>query len=159
MIDTIIEEQQTTCKACGKLLTQSRGHRQRQYCDEVCKQAAYRARKGQQPNGVTIVTIDDTMLQARIAELEHQVKELSARLALEDVYRYDTQERHFKSWLRKHPQARDTTEVFKRILADTRLPQHGSRSLYEARLRLHGYSAEEIALFQGAWRDMMFMQG
>jgi len=58
------------------------------------------------------------MLQARIAELEHQVKELSARLALEDAYRYDTQERHFKSWLRKHPQARDTAEMFKRILAD-----------------------------------------
>lgn len=38
----------TTCKACGGEIVQiGGGHRPRQYCDDICKQQAYQARKEQ----------------------------------------------------------------------------------------------------------------
>ena len=154
MIDTI---EQTTCKACGKplVLPERRGPHKREYCNVTCRQRAHRAK--QQP---AIVTSDVTMSQAmqtRIAELEHEVQKLLERLDIEQRYRTDTQVRHFKSWLRTHSQPQDT-DFFKRFLADTRLPQHASRSLYAARLKQYGYSAEDIHLFQEAWKDMIFTQ-
>jgi endogenous inhibitor of DNA gyrase (YacG/DUF329 family) len=158
MIDTV---EQASCKICGRPIVRKVWvPHKREFCSGRCKQVDYRNRKREENKRVTIaVTMDEQAMQARIAELEQRVKELSARLALEDAYRYDTQERPFKSWLKKNPHARDTAEVFKRILADTRLPHHGSRSLYEARLKLYGYTASEISLFQAVWTDMLFMQG
>jgi hypothetical protein len=39
----------TTCKSCGREIVQiGGGHRQRQYCDDTCKQRAYLQRKEQQ---------------------------------------------------------------------------------------------------------------
>src|SRR6266568_1075151 len=39
----------TTCRACGREIIQiGGGHRQRQYCDDTCKQRAYLERKEQQ---------------------------------------------------------------------------------------------------------------
>ena len=39
----------TTCKACGRPIVQlSGGHRKRLYCDDNCKQAAFRARREQE---------------------------------------------------------------------------------------------------------------
>jgi hypothetical protein len=94
-------------------------------------------------------------IQARIAELEHEVQALQERLNIEQRYHTDTRERHFKKWLRTHDQPQDS-DFFKRFLADTRLPQHASRSLYAARLKQYGYSAEDISLFQERWKDMLF---
>ena len=70
MIDTAEE---TTCLACGAPIIQiaGRGHRQRLYCDDRCRQKAHRS-KGQ--GNVTIDTIGD--LQQRIAELEQRNAEL-----------------------------------------------------------------------------------
>jgi hypothetical protein len=156
MIDTI---EQTTCKACGKPLEQAnrRGPRKREYCDGTCRQRGHRAKSQQQPAIVTrSVTMSEAM-QTRIAELEREVQMLQERLDVEQRYRTDTQVRHFKSWIRKHDQPQDS-DFAKRFLADTRLPQHASRALYEARLRLYGYSAEDTSLFQGAWKDMLFNQ-
>ena len=70
-------------------------------------------------------------------------------------YRTDTQVRHFKSWLRTHPQPRDN-DLAKRFLDDIRFPQHASRSLYTARLKQYGYSAEDVYLFEELWKDMLF---
>ena len=139
MIDTI---EQTTCKACGKPLEQAerRGPRRREYCDATCRQRAYRAK--QQPAIVTrSVTMSEAM-QSRIAELEHEVQALQERLDIEQRYRTDTQVRHFKIWLCTHPQPQDS-DFLKRFLADTRLPQHASRSLYAARLKQYGLLAED----------------
>jgi len=153
MIDTI---EQTTCKVCGKPLVQAtrRGPHKREYCNVTCRQRAHRAKP--QP---TIVTSDVTMseaMQARIVELEREVQELQDRLDTEQRYRTDTQVRHFKSWLRTHSQPQDT-DFSKRLLSDTRLPQHASRSLYAARLKQYGYLAEDIHLFGETWKDMLFM--
>src|SRR5205814_2014162 len=101
----------------------------------------------------------DTYLEGdpRIAALEAEIQKFQARLNMEERFRTDTEVRHFKSWLRKHQQLQDS-DFFERFLADTRLPQHASRALYEARLRASGYSDEDVALFQSAWKDMLFMQ-
>ncbi len=154
MIDTI---EHTTCKACGKplVLPERRGPHRREYCNATCRQRAHRAK--QQP---AIVTNDVTMseaLQARIVELEREVQALQERLDIEQRYRTDTQVRHFKKWLRTHDQPQDT-DFFKRFLADTRLPPHASRSLYAARLKQYGYSAEERYVFEETWKDMLFNQ-
>ena len=152
MIDTV---EQTTCKSCGKPLVQAarRGPRLREYCDATCRQRAHRAK--QQPAIVTSgVTMSEAM-QTRIAELEREVQKLQERLDIEQRYRTDIQVRHFKSWLRTHSQPQDT-DFFKRFLADARLPQHASRSLYAARLKQYGYSDEDIFLFQERWKDMIF---
>lgn len=147
--------QQTTCKVCGKPLVQRasrRGHRKRLYCDGQCKQVAYRQRKEQSQD----VAIDE-QAQARIAELEQEVRTLQARLDLEGRFRTDVAVHHFKSWLRRHPQPEDSTFA-RRFLDDTRLPHQTSRSMYEARLRQHTYSDEDIFLFRDAWRTMLLNQ-
>jgi hypothetical protein len=146
MID-IAEE--TTCKACGKPLIQAnrQGPHKREYCNDTCRQRAHRAKKQQKRETP----------EARIATLEIEIQRLQERLAIETRFRTDTQVRHFKSWLRRHAPVQDT-DFFKRFLADTRLPQHASRSMYEARLRLYHYSEEDIYLFEEAWKDMMLIQ-
>jgi hypothetical protein len=46
------EIQRSTCKACGREIVQiGGGHRQRAYCDDNCKQAAFRARREQEHRG------------------------------------------------------------------------------------------------------------
>ncbi len=71
MIDTTLE---TRCKnpSCGKPVHQIPGHRRRQYCNDTCKQTAYRLRKEQPHLGVTIV---DDGTQQRIAQLERELAE------------------------------------------------------------------------------------
>jgi predicted transcriptional regulator len=91
----------------------------------------------------------------RIGALQAEIQNLQVRLNVEERFITDTEVRHFKSWIRSHDQPHDT-DFFRRFLADTRLPQHASRSMYEAKLRAGGYSDEEIALFQSAWKDMLF---
>jgi hypothetical protein len=95
--------------------------------------------------------------EARIAALKNEIQRLQKRLNVEERYRTDTQVRHVKNWIRKHPQANDT-DFFKRFLDDTRLPQHASRALYTARLKQYGYSAEDVYLFEEMWKDMLFIQ-
>jgi hypothetical protein len=92
---------------------------------------------------------------ARIVALEAEVLHLNERLKVEERFRTDTEVRHFKKWLRSHDQPQDS-DFAKRFMADTRLPQHASRALYEARLRACEYSAEDIRLFQDAWKTMLF---
>jgi ribbon-helix-helix protein len=95
---------------------------------------------------------------ARMADLEAEVRHLQQRLTVEERFRTDTEVRHFKSWLRTHDQPQDS-DFANRLLADTRQPQHASRSLYEARLRASGYSAEDIHLFEEMWKTMLFVEG
>lgn len=99
----------------------------------------------------------EATIPARVVELEMEVQRLTERLDIEEQFRTDTEVRHFKKWLRSHDQPQDS-DFAKRFLADTRLPQHGSRALYEAKLRSCGYAAEDITLFQEAWKDMLFIQ-
>jgi uncharacterized small protein (DUF1192 family) len=78
MIDA---EQHTTCKACGRSLIQKGGgHRKRSYCDDRCKQIAYRKRK-KRPQDSAIVTIDEQEYQARIAALEQEIATLEVQLS------------------------------------------------------------------------------
>jgi len=91
----------------------------------------------------------------RIAAFETEIQQIQERLAIEERFRTDTEVRHFKKWLRSHDQPQDS-DFAKRFMADTRLPQHGSRALYEAKLRSCGYTAEDITLFQEAWKTMLF---
>ena len=95
--------------------------------------------------------------KAQMAAMQKQIHQLQECLDIEGRFRTDTQVRHFKGWLRQHLQAHDT-DFFKRFLADTRLPQHASRSRYAAFLRHYHYSEEDISLFEEAWKDMMFLQ-
>lgn len=75
MIDTSNE---LRCKnpACGNLVTQIRGHRRREYCNDTCKQTAYRLRKEDHHD----VTIVDDSTQQRIAELEQALEQVQERL-------------------------------------------------------------------------------
>ncbi len=93
----------------------------------------------------------------RIAALETEIQQLQERLTIEQRFRTDTGVHHFKNWLRTHDQPQDS-DFAKRFLADTRLPQHASRGMYEAKLRTGGYSEEDIHLFQDAWKAMLFTQ-
>ncbi len=149
MIDTA-EQTTTECLACGSPIIQiaGRGHRKRLYCDDRCRQQAHRQRTQ---------THEQVTAEARIAALEKEVQELRSRLNVEERYRTDTQVRHFKSWLRRRrlPQDADFLKLF---LDDTRLPYHASRSMYIARLKQYGYTAEDIAMFEEAWKDMLFNQ-
>ncbi len=69
MIDTTLE---TRCKnpSCGKPVHQIPGHRRREYCNDTCKQTAYRLRKEQVHHGVTIV---DDSIQQHIAQLDQEL--------------------------------------------------------------------------------------
>ena len=136
------------------------GHKKRLYCSDACRQRAHRAKNRPSASNVIVATIE-RQAEQRLAQLESKVQELQALLNIEQRYRTDYQVRHFKGWLRKHPQVTSmgSTDFFKRFLADTRLPQHASRSWFEAKLRLYNYSSEDIALFQETWKDMMFTQG
>jgi len=94
---------------------------------------------------------------ARIAALEAEVHKLQQRLNIEERFHTDTEVRHFKSWLRQHPQPQDS-DFAHRFIADTRLPQHASRAMYEAKLRTYNYSTEDIHLFEEMWKNMLFSQ-
>ena len=174
-------EQQTTCKYCGQPLPPSAGrnHRKREYCNDVHRQLAYRQRREQEVKASikqrwsaflpeTQAVLEDILqlrgeaFAGRVASvISHEVARLQDAQQqdqnLEERFHADVAVHHFKRWLRTHDQPRDT-DFFKRFLADTRFSQHASRALYEAKLRLHGYSAEEIFLFQGAWKEMLFTQ-
>lgn len=179
---TMIElEQQTTCKYCGRPLPPATGrnHRKREYCNDSHRQLAYQQRRElavraevtqrwsefspeTQAALADILQLHGDKYAQRVASvISHEVARLQDTQQhdrkIEEQYRMDVEVRHFKRWLRTHDQPRDT-DFFKRFQADTRLPQFASRSLYEARLRQHGYSAEDIFLFQGAWKIMLFTQ-
>jgi len=147
MIDTA---EQTTCKDCSTPLVQAerQGPRKREFCNATCRQRWHRKQQQRQEHETAA---------ARIASLEKEVKDLKRRLNVEERYRTDTQVRHFKSWLRRRrlPQDADFLKLF---LDDTRLPHHASRSMYVARLKQYGYTAEDITLFEEAWKDMLFNQ-
>lgn len=146
-------EQQTTCKVCGTPIVQKggKGHRKRIYCSPRCKQIDYRRTH----RSVTIgVTLED---EKYIAELERENKDLQERLDLEERFRTDVEVRTFKSWLRTHPQPRDT-DFAKRFLDDRDMPLKASRSKYEAQLHRLKYSEEDVSLFREAWKDMLLLQ-
>lgn len=176
-------EQQTTCKyaQCGKPLPSATGrnHRKREYCNDVHRQLAYRQRcklavretskqrwsefsSETQAALADILQMHGEVLAGRVASvISYEVARLQdgqqRDQKMEERFRTDVTVHHFKRWLKSHDQPRDT-DFFKRFQADTRLPQFASRALYEARLRMLGYSAEDITLFQGAWRNMLFTQ-
>jgi hypothetical protein len=90
----------------------------------------------------------------RTTALENEIQQLRQRLKIEERFRTDTQVYHFKKWLRSHDQPQDS-DFAQRFLVDSRLPQHASRSLYEAKMRTTGYSEEDMHLFQDAWKSMI----
>jgi predicted transcriptional regulator len=92
---------------------------------------------------------------AHLADLENEVWQLRQRLNVEERFRTDTQVHYFKNWLRSHDQPQDS-DFAQRFLADSRLPQHASRGLYEAKMRTAGYSEEDMHLFHDAWKTMLF---
>ncbi len=104
-----------------------------------------------------LIALREDPRQRDLDELSRQVKDLQARLDIEQRYREDTRVRHFKSWLRRRPRPQDA-DFLKLFLEDSRLPHHASRSMYIARLKQYGYTAEDIALFEEAWKDMLFDQ-
>src|SRR5690348_3289866 len=100
--------------------------------------------------------------------MKGEMESLMRRLTLEERlheenldhekrFRIDTQVHHFKNWLRSHDQPQDS-DFAQRFLADSRLPQHASRGMYEAKLRTARYSEEDIHLFHDAWKMMLFTQ-
>src|SRR5450755_2690045 len=106
----------TTCLICEQQISHKRGHRKRLYCSDACQQAAYRLRKWKQSQGVTIAVTNASVMEARIADLEQEVRRLQAWVDLEKRMRADVQIHHFKTWLRMHPQPEDT-DFTKRFLA------------------------------------------
>jgi hypothetical protein len=67
---------------------------------------------------------------------------------IEERFRTDTSVHHFKKWIRSHDHSQDT-DFFRHFLADSQLPEHASRGLYEAKMRSAGnYSDEDVQLFE-----------
>ena len=92
---------------------------------------------------------------AHVADLENEIEQLQSRHDVDEMYRTDTASHHFKRWLRTHDHPEGTNFFFKRFLVDGQLPEHASRSMYEAKLRAAGYPDEELYLFQDAWKAML----
>jgi hypothetical protein len=133
--------------------TGGRGHRERLFCSDRCRQRHHREEE-ERKRWEAMAAIE-AEASTRIEALERQVEELQERLNIEERFRTDTRKRDFKAWLRSHPRPQDTT-FFRRFLDDRELPASASRSLYRARLRQHGYAIEDILLFEEAWKDMLF---
>ncbi len=111
-------------------------------------------------NDIVRYLIDQATLES-LAGIKRHVKrsathpqEQPNKSDIEERFRTDTQVHQFKKWLRTHDQPQDT-DFAKRFLADSRLPQHASRGLYEAKMRSTGYSDEDIHLFHDAWKRML----
>jgi predicted DNA-binding protein len=104
--------------------------------------------------GVAKSTLLDEAISDLLNKYEHS--EFSRRREnLEERFRTDTQVHHFKKWIRSHGHPQDT-DFFRRFLADSQLPEHASRGLYEAKMRSAGtYSEEDLYLFQDAWKSMI----
>jgi hypothetical protein len=71
-------------------------------------------------------------------------------------YTFDTTAQPLKTWLtrRLKRNQRDAIDnLAKRLIADVRLPRAASKSLYEARMRQYGYSADDISVFLAAWQE------
>jgi DNA repair exonuclease SbcCD ATPase subunit len=159
-----------------------KGHRKKEYCSQACRQMDYRTRKVEtieqkihtleekasnlQADSQRGAELEKRAYEAElriseanrsIAKLEEKVRKLQAQTNFNEALREDTQVWYFKSWLRKRPQPKDSTFA-KRFIADSRLPQHGSRALYEAKLRAYNYSAEDISLFRDLWLTLIVEQ-
>lgn len=77
---------------------------------------------------------------------------------LEIRFRLDTQARHLKAWLKRQGTYLEHS-LPRRLIADERLPFYGSRALYEAKLRVYGYSDEDIYQFQELWKALLLAEG
>ncbi len=149
----MVELEAEQCLTCGRPLAQlGGGHRKRRYCDDVCRQRAHRARQAEETREQREAQEQD--LQARIAELEQEVRRLQEQLNIEARFRMDTEARHFKAWLRKQ-QRYPGGSFAQRFIADTRLPQQASHAMYEAQMRRLAYSSEEIETFCELWKAML----
>jgi hypothetical protein len=159
VIDTANE---TICKYCGRPLVQKagRGHRKRAYCNDAHKMKDRRRQLAEKQQTKA------NQVQAQLAALEKQVRELEARLAalrmVNERFRNDTQVRAFGSWLEKQARYYSETPFGRRFLDGRRnqvLPPRASRAAYEA-IMYHqlGYSAEDIETFREAWREMLKTQ-
>jgi hypothetical protein len=84
----------------------------------------------------------------------HSQEQPNKSNAVEERFRTDTQVHHFKKWIRSHDHPQDI-DFFRRFLADSQLPEHASRGLYEAKMRSAGYSEEDMHLFQDAWKTII----
>lgn len=184
----MIETKPGTCQTCGRALPHASSPRARRYCSDACKQADYRKRTWQHAHEeqmhiirerwgglllpATQAVIEQVLQASESLELAERVAaqflveikstqariaELEAQLDVEKRFRTDTQVRRFKTWLKTHPQPIDS-DFWRRILADSCLPHSASRSLYVARLRQYSYSAEDVELFNEAWKAMLVTQ-
>ena len=105
----------------------------------------HKKRTGQRINRNDIVRhlIDQATLDSLDGIKRHVRKVASViptqdRPDIDERFRTDTQVHYFKKWIRNHDQPQGT-DFFKRFLVDSHLPQHASRSLYEAKMRTAGY--------------------
>ncbi len=159
MIDT---QETTTCRYCGKpIIQKAGGHRVRVYCN-----AAHKMRHRRQLQSEKQQTEKTNAVQAQVAELSKQVRDLQARLvAMQDInerFRNDTRSRAFAPWIEKRAQYYAETPFGKRFLADRKerlLPPSASRSHYESIMRhTFHYSEEDLETFREAWREMLKTQ-
>lgn len=144
MIDT------PTCKSCGKPVEQAPGRRKREFCNPTCRQRHHRASQKPRQQGQEL-TRELKEALAHIADLERQVAYLEYLLDIEKRFYQDTQDRGFKSWLKRQR----PSDLRTKLLAESLLPPRESRSYYEAYLRRQNYSAEELAEFVQLWKLML----
>jgi hypothetical protein len=75
---------------------------------------------------------------------------------LYEAYEFDTGVQPFKQWLehRLRRNQRDAVAVLaRRLLTDFKIPRQASKSMYAARMRQYGYSADDIRTFLAAWQE------
>lgn len=157
------------CVYCGKDAPQQKGKRKREYCNNVCRQLAYRKRKVATLT-VTLPPVDDLDAQhmasasdldelraqvrdqaQTIEEQAQEITQLRTRLDVERRYLENTPYT-FKSWLKQHaPSSSLTAKLHDR---DALVPPKTSRAGYEAYVR-RLCTEEEHQEFVLLWKTML----
>jgi hypothetical protein len=149
---------EVNCKYCGTELPAESNPR-RAFYNDAHKQAYWRQQHQQDQGEALLAEVEQ--LRAKVSdqaqEIEEQAHEISrwrARLDIEKRYLEDTKPRTFRSWLRKQP----ASPLREKLLTDELTPARGTRSHYEAHVRLLHCSEEEHQDFVRLWKLMLLSQ-
>lgn len=153
------------CLYCGADVPQQAGKRKREYCNNVCKQQAYRKRQhGQsiQQSELVILpvqavqVVQDTeelvRLRALVEEQASEISRLYRALDVERRYLADVRQYSLKAVLKA---IQVKTPLIEKLLSEKFLKPRDTRVHYEYHLKRLKYSDEELDEFRRLWKLML----
>lgn len=140
------------CGYCGKDVPQQVGKREKRYCNNVCKQLAYRKRQqGGASLAPTKASAELEGLRAQVIELELEITRLKRLLDLERRMLEDKSKHTFKAWLKKQSE----TDLSRKLLGDPLVPARETLRVYMHHLRRLHCNEEELRDFDRLWKLML----